>query len=919
MLEHNEDLCLPTKKLYTVPDGQAYLAAKTAYLNEGLPNYANKTLIEKWQFLIEGMKGKFVREEMPILSGVQIDIETCNQRFEQFKTQRQNTSVSYYNLSLEQCVSYFEDFYFIYTTDSPQYRLRVAEKRDFIKSILEAMGHCETGINGQFYAVLQAYQKDTNWILAENTKARCEIIKRLSDEYNLKHHIGDALSIHTFDRMVALANNEGLGIPKKETILDAYGWLSNKKAIKEFFAQHQAHNFQHYEKTLETTLSTHIFSELVVVLPGINAQQWETQAVDISLADVNALGQFLTNYFPVISEGKQALFLINDEDSFSAECKLKSKPECIALLRDLIKQKLLSDGYFVNLTTVVSNRNRDDLLKLHNGISMEMFLHFYKVLHQEEQNEIGYKQGELLLNTYPDLLYPILRRQPEVITKVKPWIKSSLLTDELLRILEDELTKAINEKNKQKIDSLLRSLLNLIHPNCDYITQISPHILANPQVQATLLETDGTFLGYLLENTWSEDNIRVAEKTNSRIRGILTAVQNRDTWADLQVHDDMSLLQKVKKITSVSANRELTNTPNVDIQTFMHLVKEITPLELVSIITERKTRGLSPLPFCNASNVVSMLKTFQKAASTLGNEWAEQGYLAIKRKACVRQRDSMIEGDAIAYLARSNDWFIGFIQYQQQRIKSSYILENSKQFLKALGKAILFVIALYLLWHMTWAILPSIITFLDNYAVYIVLTWLAGHIINIRLRNRLLATVNFLLDRMLVLDGVFLALMFGLAMLAVKAIYNQLVEFLRIIPFVVETLEQRSQAPAYFSNEHSAQGWEEQCDKIIRRLQIQDEPAAEQKSIILLKIKERIAEEDNPHDAQLLYKKYPIIYQNREYQVSFAEVAKQRRDKPETFSLEPVSKVWCGLFTIHTSSEDLLPKMEQTATVGMNA
>lgn len=46
--------------------------------------------------------------------------------------------------------------------------------------------------------------------------------------------------------------------------------------------------------------------------------------------------------------------------------------------------------------------------------------------------------------------------------------------------------------------------------------------------------------------------------------------------------------------------------------------------------------------------------------------------------------------------------------------------------------------------------------------------------------------------------------------------------------------------------------------------------------------------------------------------MSFADVAKQKRDKTETFSLEPVSNAWCGLFKVATSSENLMPEVVES-------
>lgn len=52
MLQHDENLYIPTQKLYSVLDDSAYQQAKAAHLATQFPNYANKTIFEKWKLLM---------------------------------------------------------------------------------------------------------------------------------------------------------------------------------------------------------------------------------------------------------------------------------------------------------------------------------------------------------------------------------------------------------------------------------------------------------------------------------------------------------------------------------------------------------------------------------------------------------------------------------------------------------------------------------------------------------------------------------------------------------------------------------------------------------------------------------------------------------------------------------------------------
>ena len=990
MLQHNEQLYLPTNKLYTIPNPDAYKLARTEHLNAALPDYANKTLIEKWEFLITGMEEKLLPNEVPVLVG---SVEECKRRFETFKTARQNTSASYYSLSLDQCVSYFEDFYFLYTTENPQYHLRPREKVELIRSILDAMGHCETGINGQFYAALQNYQKDTNWIMAQSTKARCAVVRRIADEYNTQNRVGNALSIHTFDMVVTQANKIKLGIPKKETILDVFAWLSNSRAIAAFFKKKQSGYFQEYERQLETTLTTHLFSEMVLVLPSINGCDiflmsserpikvsdkkhlylykngdgsiyykteiegdpiqldselinsllqrenfnqpenesepvkctkmdiivavqnvtstrghthvdktlWESQAVSISPGDSLALGQFFNNYFPgPLSQSCMSDFFVDDDNDITIS-KLKPRAECLKLIQDLIQRKLIEDNYYIDLQTVTQPGNQAEILKLHKGISVEMLKLYQDVLNQQVRNEIPSRKGELLVNTYPEIFYKALRSNLSILQSVKSWIKSTVLTDEILKILDADLGNAIERGDEEKVTSLLDNLISLIHPNYEYISQLSPELLGNALVITKLLRKDGAFLGYLPTALWTEQVLQLAEISCPRIRTII---------ARARFSTESTSVKRFKAAAKFEAINELKTTPQVDVSTFMLLVRDITPSDLSSIIAYRKAGNLAALPFCGANNIEAKLVQFQSSIAKLRVDWGQEGYLAVKKQACKTHEESGVEDDPIAYLARSNDWFSGFAQFQQQSARPSYILTKLKQFSIALLKALFFSLALYLLFQFTWFASPILFGFVDAYFLPLGLTIFCLWLLNFRMRNRVIATINTILWHLLFLDANFFLAATRIGILVLKNIYANLIEFFKIVPFVAEIFIQRANAPTYFSNNQHVASWEEKCDVVIRRLQLQDEPAAEEKAILLQEIKSRIANEENPHDELFLNKKYEIRFKNHDYNVSFADVAKQRRDKTETFTLEPVSKRWFGLFTVNTSSEDLLPKVE---------
>lgn len=915
MLQHEEKLYLPTQKLYSVLDDSRYQETKTAHLNSVFPGYANKTVFEKWELLIKSMEDGFTLEEMPIISegtppvAVSMTVATTKERFEKFKTKRKNTSVSMYNLTLEQCVSYFEDFNFIYKTPNPNYNLNLSERKSLIKSILEAMEHCEIGINGRFYAVLQEHQKSTNWIASEITKARCEALRELGQKYNTGRQVTDVLNIHTFDILVEFANQDGLGIPQKEKIWDVFGFLMNKSDLKAFFNKHRGRQFQKYEREIEQTLETHIFSELVKAIPGVNVPEWDNGLVNISQDEIDTLIQFLGNHFPGVSQG--ATNDILEPNLEYTAFQLKSKPECLALIRSLIRKKLIGDGYYVDVAATQQNQHHD-MLKLHNDITIEQLLNYFRALNQEQHNPIAQREAELLVNTYPELLYQTIQRHPELLATFKPWIKNTLLSDQLLKILDRELIAAITDNDEVKIKLLIQSIMILINDDPEFITQLSPQIWNHLTDIRSLLEKEGALLAYLPQTLCTPQNLALAKQSNPFV------VANIEYLLGHRNSDTSTFAQEVANRNRQAAIRDLKSDTNVDISTFMQKSRYITPRDLVNIIKARKQAHLSPLPFCVANNIEEELEKYNGCVNT-ENEWQEKGYLAIRRKACQRQSDIPVDndinayvGDDInAYVVRSPNWFKGFVQYQQNQVKYANIWLRSQIYLRALLKVILFIALLYLSWHFLWMALPYFFMFTQAIFEPGFCVWLAVLLINSQLRNRWVGTFNFILWHIITLDWQFLkAMLVFMIINFVQVIYNT-VQFLRIIPFATETLLRIRDADSYYKIAQ-AESWLEKCNQVILRLEMQDEPSSHQKATILKSITTRFTQEDRPNDEQLVHKKYPIAYQGREYLVSFADVAKQKRDKTETFSLEPVSKAWCGLFKVATSSENLMPEVVES-------
>lgn len=926
MLQHSEHLYLPTKRMYNLPTGGEYQQAKTGHLLTIDPDYANKTTLEKWRLLVNTMSDRFTPDNLPAT----ITVETAKERFTTFRGSRESTSVSYYNLSLEQCVRYFEDFNFIHATENPQYRLRSASKKEMIASIVEGMGTCETGINGRFYATLQEYQKDTDWISSELAKARCEALRKLAQDYTTRQTVGAALNIHVYDSMVKLAQQQNYGIPQHETILDIHAWLVDQKGIAAFFNQLKGKYFQNYEREIQTTLSTYVISEITAVLNLGAGQVWEGP-LEVSPEQVDALSQVFHNMF---AEGLMDNFLDTNLDELDSESlaggglvvRLKSKQECVAVIRRLIIEKMIAGGFYSDLDhlerALPASLIRQQV-QVHNNISLDKMFALQRALLNQDPQSLSQRDGRLVLNSYPELVLHHIQHNPACMNAAKTWIKSSILIDDIVETMNAKLLTAIEQRNENSIHELTNTLLDLMTPEFGYLAQLSPDILANRQVAGLILAKDGLSLGYLAEALQQDHDLQelaLAQNENAQFYFTSPIERNADmlrlmgevgmgSYSDLNSWTSAQVLQLK---LSLHAHCEFTTNAHVDTNTFLKLVRHLTPQLLEKAIRRRTQQGFPTLPFCQDKKFIEHLMSFHQETQGLTGYWQREGYLSIKKKADKRQCDLSLSSErtAIAYLANTNDWFTAFTQYHAYQGSATKIKQRLHKIGMSLLKALISLLATYLLWQVTFLVLPILSTFVASYSSEGVLLWLGLSGINMFLRNRMLATVNFIIWRLIVLDIDFLLVIFLVTISLCMTLCKSILEFLDIAPFLVETtklwwdMQSKITPPA-------GEPWMAQCDKVIQRLKLLEETSAHEKAEVLEKVTAKIAEEADQSSPSLLKKPYQIEHRGANYTVSFNDVATKRRIDEETFSLAPSSNRLFGFFKLPTSSENLLPEVAE--------
>ncbi len=113
---------------------------------------------------------------------------------EPFREDRLNAQLNYNVLSLQTCIHYFEQFYFIYTTNDLNYQLGNSEKNNLINLIKSAIVEipCEPGKQERFEMALQLYRRDLNWIQNELSKYRYLILVQMQERYNFENGVEDA-------------------------------------------------------------------------------------------------------------------------------------------------------------------------------------------------------------------------------------------------------------------------------------------------------------------------------------------------------------------------------------------------------------------------------------------------------------------------------------------------------------------------------------------------------------------------------------------------------------------------------------------------------------------------------------------------------------------------------------------------------
>ena len=859
---------LPTQRFYEVPQYAAYNDEKQAHLVRLDPQYSTKSTHEKWSFLITRLTESLTSaEDMPRRAGARLNIAAFQQTLNAFKATRETTSNSLFNLSLEKCVSYFEDFYFLYTTDDPRFKLTPDAKKALLQSMDEAIGTCETGINGRFYTVLQDHQKDTDWIQDELTKARCQALRQLKAGYDAQYVGAIGMDVHVYDTLVKFANQEQFGITVNTTILDIHAGMMNTQQIKTYFDEHSIHIFNTYEKQARATLTNQYLAEIASVL-SISSTDWEKGPIDIPADKMGDFNRSIETHF----NGIDTTGILHGFGEFSDDYStftLKPRQQVAKQVEDLVTQKLKADRYYVSFDDIEQNRADRQTIRPKKGTRLDDLIAMYQAA---KANDVeGLSKNPHLLIDNPELILSQIHTNPAILSRIPAWLKmDTRFVDAAMVTLDQLLCDAIARNDEACVRQLTGQVFDLIQYEHGYLQQLSTPVLTNQTVAAL-----------------------VREKTRS------PKLRERAAYDRLLARNEISLAE------------------------FMACVDSITPQRLLLAIDQRNHKRLPPLPFFSNEDAVQVFRQFnQDIQDKLAPDWS-QSYLSIKRRACEQEDFAFMRqpyrfNNAVTYIARTNDWFTGFRQYH------AYQSSAAKNVLRLViaARALLDMIISMIKIALWISALVLFIEYLDDILVIAaglaMLVIFSIWLINGFVQSPVLATIADALWRIVELRGQIL----GYACLQIVGeIYNSCVALIGTFDAASVLLETLFNAFAFKAPECSPQSVEDMCDYTIVRLEGIDEASAQQKSDILKTLRALMQQEkrltpERPFQ-DLLDQEYRVSYQGREYQVSFSEVASTSRPHYSAFHIDSPPVGMMGFFKRQTTTEQLLASVEPAMATGI--
>ncbi len=670
-------ILLPTNLLFTCPNSAGYDQAIEDFINDKLTYRDGMSVEDKWCLLINAFSRGLSASERAT--------------FESFKVSRQQVALGNPNvLQMANAIDYFENFYFLYRNDNPQYSLSDLEKMRLLGEVMEGMSPnlCEPGKITRFENTLQKAKKDTNWVLNELSKQRGVLIHAMADRYNVQYAVGDAYSIHTVMLMSKLGKQKGFGIELTHEINDSY--LPDRQIIDitSYFDHEADQIFAQYEQDAIPNLTQHIMLEMTDWLRSnrVDLSAWEANEIGLSDEQLDAFNRFIPSLFE--NQTIQGLGDYNDDgDRFF----LFNKTTFYRNIQQRVKDKLIEDGVFIDLAADNSDTARFATVRWPRGIESKAAIKLFEAIYPMDTHlVIDYdkvlNQHQNLLLKYPTWILARLIKNPLLWLHLPKAIRNNV---EFIDKLVAELDHLLSERDPANESGLIDVLWTLTRANKAYLEKLSPGVLREKSVALKLLAKDGLLLRLMPDELRADPEVQRAAANQNLMAQMYAINHDQDPMFIFQYSDVSSQLAALDLLPDDSVpsaigprqpslahlekmlNRlTLAKQPFISTGRLIRLGELLTPKEVHQVNQARLKHGLSSLPHCNGD----LLMQFSHDVGH-DNDWSNHGYLATKRQITASAQDlnpvAFLSHDYRARIAKqaileSNQWVLAFIAYQKQ-------------------------------------------------------------------------------------------------------------------------------------------------------------------------------------------------------------------------------------------------------------
>jgi hypothetical protein len=897
--------CIATQKIYTTPTYADYDKAKDIYLKNLDAEYDKKSVKEKWAILIKTLQQALEEKHMPDA----LTKEKYKTSLNQFKEKRENASKSVFNLQIEQCVNYFEIFCFSYATTDDNYKLSDNEKIKMLQSIQESMAYCETGINGRFYTAVQDSQKSTDWMATELAKFRCATLRILHG--NFDNYGTNGQDVHEYNALVTMANKKHLGIPVKEEVADIHAGMVNHAKLESFFEANYRKCYAKYEKDILTYLSNHCLTEMSEILE-IDSKDWENGELSVNDISVKDIDKFISGHFPHTAKQLITETIISEDEAKWGSFKVKKKQDVEKVISSLIIEKLLHDQYCISIEDILINDQKYSDINLPAEVSLITINTMHKAFKDNNAQAIiaAIDKTPELLKEYPILALNHLETHSSILKPIPAHIKNHPeFIKESITVFNKILQSAINNDNEDALQNAISQIFDLIGTEHSYLQHLSTEVLNHKRVAEILVEKDGIILGYLsdaLQNdTALKDQavkqnpqaqyfigdananvVKILEQANS----ILTDYEK--TWMELPPCETTSKMVALQYLLSMQAIKTLLDQEKFSHSAFIEHTKNISPDILLKIIERREKNNLKPLPFFDNKTAINNLAKFnQEIKDKINDEIWQKPYSEIKQQAYEEEsygiEKNHLEKNALNFITTNSCWFNGFKQYCSYNANYAKLYEILQSGAHAFYTLFVIATKLALCIALLYYGFPILTQIVDYYFDYLAFSCLILWLTTFFIENQILATIVYILWRLIFLDIDFMLTMILCIIVQTCYLFLSLFEVYKFFTTLSQIMINSWYSDINNKGSYIAETLEETCKNTILRLECIYEESAQEKASILKDLIEKINTDEEPLSFKdKLRKKYAITFNGSDYEISFSEVSAIRRKHLGHFSLD---------------------------------